>query len=177
MSPVGERLAKLSDRFYDRMRDAGAFTVARSQPTATDFEALRGHKYALLVTFRRSGEAVPTPVWFGLDSAGAMYVRTEGGSGKAKRIRANHRVRVAPSSARGKPCGPLAAGTARVLAPDESEPAERALKSNYGLGRRLYERTLGSGATDAVYLEVVPGEAGFEPDRAAGGMKPDVEPV
>ena len=173
MSGLGERVTKLADRLYDRMRDPRAFTVARSEPAASDFTALRGHKYALLVSFRRSGEPVPTPVWFGLDSAGALYVRTEGASGKAKRIRANHSVRIAPASARGKPCGPLAAGTARVLPAEESERAERALKSNYGLGRALYERTFGSAAADAVYLEVLPAGAGAGHDAAgevaAGG--------
>src|SRR4029077_17923432 len=77
MSSFGERLAKLSNRLYDQMRHGDAYTAARGEATAHGFDALRGHKYCLLVTYRRSGDAVPTPVWFGLDAEGKLYVRTE----------------------------------------------------------------------------------------------------
>jgi PPOX class probable F420-dependent enzyme len=139
-------------RIYDRARDPQSFVAARGGPTVSGFEALRGHKYALLVSFRRSGEPVPTPVWFGLGEDGRLYVRTEHEAGKVKRVRANPRVLVGPASARGRPLGPLAEGSARVLPSDEEARAERALARSYGLGRRLYEGLLGRGAAD--YLEV-----------------------
>jgi PPOX class probable F420-dependent enzyme len=139
------------------MRDREAFTAARGEASAHDFQGLRGHKYALLVTYRRSGEAVPTPVWFGLDGEGRLYVRSEASSGKVKRLRANNRVMVAPATSRGRPLGPLADGAARVLPQGaESERAERALRSNYGLGRRVYEGMSGPLGVDTVYLEVTP---------------------
>jgi uncharacterized protein len=145
------------DRLYDRMRHPDAFTVARAEPTAHGFDALRGSKYCLLVSFRRSGEPVPTPVWFGLGADGRLYVRTEADAAKVKRIRADARVRIAPSNARGKPRGPLAEGEARVLAaPEEEERAENALKANYGLGRRIYEGASGPLGVRTVYLEVTP---------------------
>ena len=144
------------DRVYDGMRHRDAFTAARQQPTVQGFDALRGHKYCLLVSFRRSGEPVPTPVWFGLDEAGLLYVRTEGAAAKVKRIRADARVRVAPATVRGKPTGPLAEGTARVLEPEQERRAERALQSNYGLGRRLYEGVAEPLGAHMVYLEVTP---------------------
>jgi uncharacterized protein len=157
MSALSERVAKHSNRFYDRMRHREAFAAARGEPSVLGFEALRGHKYCLLVTFRRSGEPVPTPVWFGLDREGRLYVRTESDAGKVKRIRADGRARVCPASVRGRPEGPLAEGTARILAPEERARAESALKANYGLGRRLYERLLGGAlGADTTYLEVVP---------------------
>ena len=59
---LGQRLAALSNRFYDRMRHRDAYTAARGPATAEGFGALRGHKYCLLVTYKRSGEPVPTPV-------------------------------------------------------------------------------------------------------------------
>ena len=38
MTALGKRLVKLSDRFYDRMRDPAAFTAARAgEPQAHDF--------------------------------------------------------------------------------------------------------------------------------------------
>jgi uncharacterized protein len=111
----------------------------------------------LIVTFRRSGNAVPTPVWFGLDDEGRLYVRTGRDVAKVRRIRANPRVRVAPCTVRGKPLGPPLEGFARVLPPEDEDRAEAALKSNYGLGRRLYE-TVGDRAAgvEAVYLEITP---------------------
>jgi PPOX class probable F420-dependent enzyme len=152
---AGQRLVKLSDRFYDRMRDPQAAVAARDGASAHGFDALRASKYCLLVTYRRSGEPVPTPVWFGLDEAGrALYVRTGSDAAKVKRVRANPRVLVGPASSRGKPTGPLAEGSARVLAGADAPRAERVLQSNYGLGRRLYEGMSGPLGVDTVYLEV-----------------------
>jgi uncharacterized protein len=154
---LGERLASVSNRFYDRMRHRDAYTAARGEATAQGFEALRGHKYCLLVTYKRSGDAVPTPVWFGLGDDGRVYVRTETAAAKVKRISRDARVRVAPANVRGKPVGPVAEGTARVLPPEEHDRAERALQANYGLGRRIYEGVAtGPLAVPSTYLEVAP---------------------
>ena len=71
--------------------------------------ALAGHKYCLLVTYKRSGEGVRTPVWFGLGD-GKLYVRSEADVAKVKRIRNDQRVRVAPCTVRGKPLGLPAEG-------------------------------------------------------------------
>ena len=170
MSVLGVRLAKLGDRLYDRLRAPAAFTAARTEPTASGFGALRGCKYCLLVTFRRSGEPVPTPVWFGLDADGRMYVFTGASSAKVKRIRADPRVRVAPATVRGEPTGPLAPGTARVLAPEDAERAERALKANYGLGRKLYDGMLTPAlGVDMVYLEVTAAATGAAEAGGSGG--------
>ena len=61
---------------------------------------LEGHKNINLTTFRKSGNEVPTPVWF-VVLEGKLYVRTEASSGKVKRIRNNGRVEPAPSTVRG----------------------------------------------------------------------------
>jgi PPOX class probable F420-dependent enzyme len=156
MSAVGGRALRASDRFYDRVRDPRAKEAAGAAPTASGFGALRGAKYCLLVSFRRSGEPMPTPVWFGLDADSHAHVRTEADAAKVKRIRANARVLLAPCSARGNPTGPFAEGTARVLPAQEEPRAERALCSNYGLGRRIYETVSGPLGVKAVYLEVTP---------------------
>jgi PPOX class probable F420-dependent enzyme len=139
---------------YDRMRDPASALAARGGATAQGFDALRGHKYCLLVSYRRSGEPVPTPVWFGLDEAGRVYIRTESDAGKVKRVRANAQVLVGPADVRGKPRGPLAAGSARVLDSYEHARAERILQSNYGVGRRMYEAVLGARGDGNAYLEV-----------------------
>jgi hypothetical protein len=146
-----DRMERASSRFYDAIRSGKA---RDGDPTATGFGHLRGHKYALLVTYRRNGEAVPTPVWFGVAEPGRLYARTGKLAAKVKRIRANPRVRVAPCTVRGVPKGAYAEGTARVCGPDDEEHAERALQSNYGLGRKLYEGSAGS--MEAFYIEVTP---------------------
>ncbi len=152
------RFADITYRFYDRLRHRKAFEVAGSPGTAGDFSALSGHKYALLVTFRRSGEPVPTPVWFGVDDRGRMYFRSEPRTAKVRRIRNDPHVRVAPCNARGKPVGPLAEGRARVLPASDNAHAEATIQSNYGLGRRLYEAPVDRSGMELVYVEVAPGE-------------------
>jgi uncharacterized protein len=138
---------------YDRVRHPEAGRAAQRGATASGFGPLRGHKYALLVTYRRSGEPMPTPVWFGLDGQERLYVRSDAAAAKVKRLRADPRALVGPCDARGKPLGPLAAGTGRVLEPGETEHAEAVLRSSYGLGRRLYEGIIGD-RTPSTYLEV-----------------------
>jgi uncharacterized protein len=148
---VMDRVERASSRFYDAVRSARARDAAVS---ARGFDHLRGHKYALLVTYRRSGEGVPTPVWFGVDDRGHAYVRTGKLAAKVKRIGNDPRVKLAPCTVRGKPVGPYAEGTARVVPPGEEDKAEQALQANYGLGRKLYEASAAS--FDAHYIEVTP---------------------
>jgi hypothetical protein len=52
-----------------------------------------GQQYLNLETYRKTGQAMPTPVWF-LEDNGTLYVRTVANSGQVKRIRNNSRVRV-----------------------------------------------------------------------------------
>jgi PPOX class probable F420-dependent enzyme len=151
------RLTRFTDRIYLGMRHRDAWSSATAQPVAPErgFELLRGRRYCLLTTFRQSGEPVPTPVWFGL-ADDRLYFHSEATVGKVKRIRANARVRVAPSDARGKPLGPPTEGIARVLPPDDEQQAERTIAANYGLGRRVYERVGERIGVGMVYVEVVP---------------------
>jgi PPOX class probable F420-dependent enzyme len=152
---VTTKRLELQNRFYDSVRSRSAQRAAEHATTGT-FDSLRGHKYCLVVTFKRDGSAVPTPVWFGLDDAGRLYFRTGAEVAKVKRIRRDPRVLVAPCTLRGKPRGPSVEGVARVLAVDDKEHAETSIQSNYGLGRRLYESGAdGVGASEA-YVVVEP---------------------
>jgi PPOX class probable F420-dependent enzyme len=148
------RVEELGNRFYDSIRRSDAAKAAEGDPGTTGFGHLNGHSYCIVVTYKRSGEAVPTPVWFGVDEDGRLYFRTGAHAAKLRRIANNPAVRVAPSTVRGKPLGPSAAGTARILDDAEKEHAEEAIQSNYGLFRRIYESRAGSG--DARYVEVIP---------------------
>lgn len=141
---------------YDRARHETAFESAAQPGTAPDFSGLGGHKYALLVTFRRDGTAVPTPVWFALLDDGRFVMRTEERTAKVRRIRRDPRARVIPCDPRGKPLGLGVDGTARLLeTKDECERAEAALDRHYGRPRRIYEKVMADEG-GMVYLEVVP---------------------
>jgi PPOX class probable F420-dependent enzyme len=139
-------------RLYGRAVHAQAHTVTDCGPDGT-IDTLDGAHYCLVVSYRRDGTPVPTPVWFGVDP-GRIYFRGEAGSGKLKRIRANPFVRVARCDARGRPSAPPLDGTARLLPADEAARAERIIQRNYGRARRVYERwlTLAEGA----YVEITP---------------------
>ncbi len=151
------RIAVIVDRLYLRMRHRGAWSsIGDASTNRHGFSSLHSHKYCLLSTFRKTGEAVPTPVWFGL-ADGRAYIRTEAAVGKVKRIRREPRVHIAPCTFRGKPLGPAIEGRARILEPGESKRAERAIAANYGLERRLYEGTVSRLLySKLLYIEIAP---------------------
>ena len=155
MSSV-ERGAKLNYRFLDAVRHKRAFEAANGPAEAVDFSAMEGHHYALVVTVKRSGDAVPSPVLFALKN-GKVVFRTDASVGKVKRIRNNPRVLVGPCNFRGKPSGPLAAGRARLLAGEEAEQARRALRASYTIPMGVLESGLDRMPIDMTYVEVTPG--------------------
>jgi uncharacterized protein len=111
----------------------------------SDFSHLRREKYIDLVTYRKSGVPVHTPVWFA-EEAGKLYVMTRSDSGKAKRLRNNPHVEVAPSTIRGKVTGPAVAGVAAVF--HDPEHARRLIRKKYLLAR------LPIWSKSNVYLEI-----------------------
>ncbi|MEY2434948.1 MAG: hypothetical protein QOC92_4673, partial [Acidimicrobiaceae bacterium] len=56
----------------------------------------------------------------------------------------------------GKPTGPPRAGKARVVPEDEWPHAEAALADAYGVGRKIYQRTLGDAGDLGTYVEISP---------------------
>jgi uncharacterized protein len=112
--------------------------------------SISGQKYMSLTTFRKTGLAVPTPVWFG-EANGKLYVMTRSDSGKYKRLRNNPQVRIAPCTARGKVTGPDFAAIARVLPPQDWPAARHVIHEKYWLAR------LPIWSKKNVYLEIVPG--------------------
>jgi PPOX class probable F420-dependent enzyme len=103
---------------------------------------IHDQKYISLKTFRKNGVGVATPVWFG-EEDGKLYVMTRSDLGKAKRIRNNPQVRVAPSTIRGKVTGPEFPATARILPPDEHSRARQTINRKYWMARLplLWSRT------------------------------------
>ena len=111
------------------------------------FEALRDESYIDLVSYRRSGTPVHTPVWFA-EKDGRLYVMTRSDSGKLKRIRNNPRIEVAPSTIRGRRTGPGISAIAGIASDQES--ARRLIRKKYLLAR------LPIWSKQNVYLEIRP---------------------
>jgi len=95
---------------------------------------IQGQKYVSLKTFRKSGVGVATPVWFG-EEDGKLYVMTRHDMGKAKRIRNNPQVRVAPCTIRGKVTGPEFPATARILPQEDHARARQTINRKYWMAR------------------------------------------
>ena len=108
--------------------------ITQAQPITS----LKSASYINLTTFRRSGEAVATPLWFA-EHMGILYAQTFPTAGKLKRIRHTTRVLVASCALNGKIVGPQIEGRARIVTNEqEIRLAEEALARKYGLTRRIY---------------------------------------
>ena len=103
----------------------------------TPMDPLTGEKYVNLATFRKSGRAVETAVWFAaLD--GRYYVFSETGAGKVKRLRNSPRARVAACGSRGDLRGAWLDAEAFIV--DDGDVEKRAyavLREKYGWQMRL----------------------------------------
>jgi len=144
----------LVDRLQPHLLRSERRDVPAQPPTGT-LADIAGRKNALVITFRRSGTPVATPVWAAVVD-GRIYVRTERVSGKVKRVRRQPRALIAPCARRGRALGAPLEATGRVLESAEEPVAERAIRRRYGLGRALFERTMDILRVDMAYLEFVP---------------------
>lgn len=108
-----------------------------------------------LVTFRKNGQPVTTPVWFALENE-TLYVFTGMAAGKIKRIRNNNMVQVGPSSARGKPLGPMVNGQARMIYGGDAQHADALITQKYGWQKRFFSliNRFRKNIGDAAYLEI-----------------------
>ncbi len=120
--------------------------------TSTIPVEIHGQKYISLVSFRKNGAPVRTPVWFAED-AGKLYVMTGSHLGKYKRIRNNPRVAIAPCTIRGKVTGLEFPAMARIMRREEFSRVRKLINAKYWLARLplIWSRT-------DVYLEITPGE-------------------
>jgi uncharacterized protein len=87
---------------------------------------LDGKKYLNIETYRKGGKGVRTPVWFAVEpvdvpgaNARKLYVYTTAVSGKAKRIRQNGAVKIAPCDARGNVSGRWIDAHAEIVSGEE----------------------------------------------------------
>lgn len=100
--------------------------------------AFQNQKYLAIETFRKNGQGVRTPVWFAQEGD-AFFVWTEASSGKAKRIRRDGRVRIAPSTGAGEALGEWT--EARAQADDSPEALrhiQALMRKKYGVSFDLF---------------------------------------
>ena len=107
------------------------------------FASLHGRKYLSIETFRKNGQGVRTPVWFAGepddDAPEKVYVYSTSDSGKAKRIRNNGRVRVAPCDVRGKVLGEWIDARAEIVTGADAEHGMQLLNKKYMPWKQLLD--------------------------------------
>ena len=121
-------------------------------------------KYVSVTSFKRDGTGVATPVWFVAEN-GSLLVETGGDSYKARRIRRNPSVAVAPCTASGRLRGEPIPARAAFLPESERERVEALMARKYRVDRvlilpvyRAVQRLLGKSRpqTKPVVLRITP---------------------
>ena len=111
-------------------------------------------KYISLETYRQSGKAVKTPVWFVIVKDDILIITREG-TGKIKRLKLNSQVRIASCTMKGAITGDWISGTGKIL--DDINTAEivKLRDKKYGFMARLAKMfTKGKGKMVAVLIKI-----------------------
>ncbi len=138
---------------YEPTKGASYFMSTGENIEKDPFAFLASHEFIVLTTYRKSGDAVPTTVWFAYDQ-GKIYITTGKNAGKAKRVRNNGRVLMTPSDRVGNLLGePEVQGQAHEVTVDERVHARATLAQKYG---EMFERIAGQESPDRTYLIVEP---------------------
>ena len=133
------------------------------KPTGAQLDAQFPGKYLSLTSFKRDGTGVATPMWFVIDNQ-RLIVRTDPQSFKAKRIRRNPSVMIAPCAANGRPRSDPVPGRVEVLPDSELDRAEPLMARKYRIDRvlilpiyRALRRLRGTAiGTDEITLAITP---------------------
>ena len=119
-------------------------------------------KYISLATFKKDGSKVATPVWVARDGD-RLYVITDAGSGKAKRLRNSSRAQIAPCDMRGNVRGEYVDATATLMDDLGTDRANTLISRKYGLMARVFglmgsvRRLVGRGEEQRVGIQITLG--------------------
>ena len=110
-----------------------------------------------ITTYKKSGDVVHTPVWVVTDGT-LGYVRTSKSSGKAKRIKNNHRAVIATCTSSGKITGDKIEIKAEVmeLSRQDYESINKKFRTKYNLlyfAMRLFRRLAPYGKSEIIMLK------------------------
>ena len=93
-------------------------------------------KYINLETYKKDGTSVRTPVWFVIDND-LIYVITRDSTGKVKRLKNNHDVRIVLCSFKGEPKNEWMKGKAEKITGEKANMVINLRKKKYGISARL----------------------------------------
>ena len=113
-------------------------------------------KVISLESYKKNGAPVQTPVWL-VEDAGTIYVRTDAKTWKAKRIRKNPAVRIAPSNMRGAILGSWVKGEAHFVEGEEANHILNLFKKKYGIIGRIidfFNRLRGKRSSTVIAIKV-----------------------
>lgn len=148
-------LVVANKRLFATMRSEKTSTVLDMRVRPTGFAELSRYTHCLVVTYRKDGTPMPQPVWPGYDGD-RVYLWTEVEAYKAKRLRRNPEVLIAPCSFRGKPLGQPIAARGRILETDtERAHAESVIRSQWGWKRAAFAAA-SRPLTAVHYIELTP---------------------
>lgn len=119
---------------------------------------LSSASYISLETYKKDGTPVRTPVWLVADGA-TVFVRTDPNSGKVKRIRKNHHVKLAPSDMRGNVKGAWVEGEARFVEGDAAQEVLKLFSKKYRTAHALLtltRRLRGNSTLQVIAIELQP---------------------
>jgi uncharacterized protein len=145
-----------------------------------DVQTLAKSTYLSLTTFRRDGTPVATPVWLA-QQGDELVVFTARSSGKARRLRNDSRVLVAPCDMRGRPTAEAVEGTARLQDDAETAVTLQLIRRRYGLlARILFWRELRRAADGPDHAQLgiairVDTSGGDGPPKRRGGPFAELE--
>jgi PPOX class probable F420-dependent enzyme len=102
----------------------------------TTLQTLTDQKTVLLTTYKRDGTGVGTPVNVAVEGDRG-YFRTWDTAWKARRLRHNPEIELAPSTTSGKPTGPAMHARARLLEGEEVRHAARLISRKHPVLQRV----------------------------------------
>ncbi|HEY6536608.1 MAG TPA: PPOX class F420-dependent oxidoreductase [Candidatus Nitrosocosmicus sp.] len=110
-----------------------------------DYDQFNNAKYINLETYRKSGTAVRTPVWF-INEGKTFFVVTRANTGKIKRLRNNTSVRIIPCDFRGNLKGKWLNGIIDFINPSEHPKILKLRDKKYGIQSKIISLfTMGKG--------------------------------
>jgi len=99
-------------------------------------EQFLDQKYINLETYKKDGTPIRTPVWFVIGKE-LIYIITRDSTGKVKRLKNNHDVRIVPCSFKGEPKNDWVKGKAEMITGEEADEIIKLRKKKYGMLARL----------------------------------------
>lgn len=100
-------------------------------PLNNNDNSLETGKYICILTYKKNGDGVSTPVWF-IRKDNKIYIRTSNQSGKVKRIKNNNNVSYALCNISGRIKGEWHSGLAKIE-PDVNKMIFSKITEKYGL--------------------------------------------